>query len=454
MTGLNRLVGASYGTQPQVNRRVEEASVASRRDERLRLAHAMPPKDITLTPDATFTGGLCLVGMDPVSHSIFWEQVAQARAQDTWQALLEQALSELNCRVIQSTSAEAPGLLAYVAQPLRAHHSLDLCQVQQERSKAVTAPLAVTPRAAAQAVAQAEETLQRVHERLANANGEPAKRGPGRPAKTTPGPEQAPQDRASAQHEHQRRTAQRALVTQRIRGLSHAYHFVDVERGGRRNGKRIAGDIPQHLDTIRILAHQEGLSETCLERIKQAERVVPKMPATIEFVSGYVRQQGCQLDLAQPASYAMHAYLIPSYSLERVAATRTVPQGEPLRARAERLRTPLFAPGGALSHLTLTEQSQRNAEATKLAAVFQRSSANVEGRNGYLSLRHHPRRGLDRPRKRECLTAVHNFLLTRPDGTTAAERFFGQKPRSMFAVILGAVAIPPAPLSPPRRAVA
>ena len=79
---------------------------------------------------------------------------------------------------------------------------------------------------------------------------------------------------------------------------------------------------------------------------------------------------------------------------------------------------------------------------------------NVEGRNGYLSLRNHQLRGLDRPRKRECLTAVHNFLLTRPDGTTAAERFFGQKPRSMFAVILGAVDIPPAPLSPPRRAVA
>ena len=80
------------------------------------------------------------------------------------------------------------------------------------------------------------------------------------------------------------------------------------------------------------------------------------------------------------------------------------------------------------------------------------SSANVEGRNGYLSLRHHQLRGLDHPRKRACLTAVHNFLLTRPDGTTAAERFFGQKPRSMFAAILGSVEIPPAPLSPPRRA--
>src|SRR5262245_22578841 len=39
-------------------------------------------------------------------------------------------------------------------------------------------------------------------------------------------------------------------------------------------------------------------------------------------------------------------------------------------------------------------------------------------------------------------------------GTTAAERFFGQKPRSMFATILGSDDIPPAPLSPPRRAVA
>jgi hypothetical protein len=149
----------------------------------------------------------------------------------------------------------------------------------------------------------------------------------------------------------------------------------------------------------------------------------------------------------------MHAHLIPSYYLERVASTQTVTQGEPLRALAERLCTPLFEPGGALRHLTLAEQSQLKAEATKLADVFQRSSSNVEGRNGYLALRNHQLRGLDHPRKRACLTAIHNFFLTCPDGTTAAERFFGQKPRSMFAAILASVEIPPAPLSPPQRAV-
>jgi hypothetical protein len=149
----------------------------------------------------------------------------------------------------------------------------------------------------------------------------------------------------------------------------------------------------------------------------------------------------------------MHASLIPSFSLERVAHTRTVSGGEPLRALADHLRTPLFAPGGVCAELSPTEQSQLKQQAKMLAEVFQRSSANVEGRNGYLSLRNHQLRGREHPRKRACLTAVHNFCLTRADGTTAAERFFGQKPRSMFAAILASVDIPPAPLSPPRQAV-
>ena len=177
------------------------------------------------------------------------------------------------------------------------------------------------------------------------------------------------------------------------------------------------------------------------------------MQATIEFVSRYVNQQVAQLDLTPPVSFAMHAKLIPSYYLDRVAQTRTVSDGEPLRELAERLRAPLFEPGGPLSALRPEGQDPRHDEAKRLAAVFQRSRSNVEGRNGYVSRRNYQLRGLDLPRKRECFTTIHNFFLTRPDGTTAAERFFGQQPRPMFAAILASVEIPPAPLSPPRRAV-
>jgi hypothetical protein len=380
------------------------------------------------------------------------EQAAQARDHDTWHTLMEQALAGLDGRVMQSTNDEAPGLLASVEQHLGAPHSPDLFHVPHALSKAVAAPLAVKQRASAKAVAQAAETLKRVHEPLDNATRTPAKRGPGRPPKAAACLEQVEQAVEAARHEHQRLAGQRETVIQSLRALGHAYHFVDLERGVRRNGKLISGDIQRHIDTIRIIAQQAHLSETWLERLEKAERVVPTMQATIEFVSGDVRQQGCHLDLAQPASYAMHAPRIPSYSLDRVASTRTVTQGEPLRALAERLRPPLFESGGALGALSPIEQNQLKHKAKTLAEVCQRSSSNVEGRNGYLSLRNHQLRGLDHPRKRACLTAVHNFLRVRPDGTTAAERFFGQKPRSKFAAILESVEIPPAPLSPPRRA--
>ena len=452
LTGLDRFVGASYGTQQQINRQVEEAIVAYRREESARLAKDMPAKDITLAKDETFTGGLCLVAMEPKSNYIVLEQTAQGRDQDTWHALMEKALAGLNCQVIQSTSDEAPGLLAYVEHHLGAHHSPDLFHVQQELVKAVCGPLATKQRVAAKEATEAHERLGQGSGQLPDAGDMPEQQSPERPPKTPARLEQRAQEAQATRQELERISAQREQVTQSIRAIGQAYHFVDLERGVRRNGQLIAADVQAQIDTIRSVAQHEGLSQACLERIEKAERVVPKMQATIAFVSGYVRQQIRQLDLAPPVSYALHAHLIPSYYLERVAQTRPVSAGEPLRELAERLRLALFEAGGALAELSEAEQSQLHQQAKELAEVFQRSSSNVEGRNGYLSLRNHQLRGLDRPRKRACLTTIHNFFLTRADGTTAAERFFGQKPRSMFAAILASVDLPPAPLSPPRRA--
>ena len=451
LTALDRFVAASSGIQQQVNRQVEEAIGRYRHEESSRLAKDMPAKDITLAKDETFTGGLCLVAAEPKSHYIVLEQTAHGRDQDTWQALMEKALSGLNCQVIQSTSDEAPGLLAYVEHHLGAHHSPDLFHVQHELVKAVSGPLATKQRAAAKTAHEAQARLAQVPEQLQESGDAPHQRGLGRPPHATASLEQLEQAAHVASPEFERLSAQREQVAQSIRTIGQVYHLVDVERGVRRNGRLIAADIHTQIATIRTIAQHEGLSQTCLERLDKAARVVPQMQATIECVSGYVHQQVRQLDLSPPGSYAMHAHLIPACYLERVAQNRTVQAGEPLRELAGRLRTPLFEPGGVVAGLSAVQQSELMPQAKELAEVFQRSRSNVEGRNGYLSLRNHQLRGLDRPRKRECLTAIHNFFLTRADGTTAAERFFGQKPRSMFAAVLQSVDLPPAPLSPPRR---
>ena len=230
-------------------------------------------------------------------------------------------MSGLNCQVIQSTSDEAPGLLAYVEHHLGAHHSPDFFHVQHELVKAVCGPMATKQRAAAKAASEAQERLEQVQGQLQDAGDAPQKRGPGRPPQATASLEQLEQDAQAARQEFERISAQREQVAQSIRRIGQAYHFVDLERGVRRNGQLIAADIHAQIDTIRSVAQHEGLSQTCLERIDKAERVVPKMQATIEFVSGYVHKQVRQLDLTPPVSYALHAHLIPSFYLERVAQT-------------------------------------------------------------------------------------------------------------------------------------
>src|SRR5262249_52779938 len=87
------------------------------------------------------------------------------------------------------------------------------------------------------------------------ANGaEPAKRGPGRPPKEPGSLEQAAQALEAAGREHERLAQQREQVKASIRGISHDYHFVDLERGVRRNGQLVASAIQAHIEQVRAIA--------------------------------------------------------------------------------------------------------------------------------------------------------------------------------------------------------
>ena len=184
--------------------------------------------------------------------------------------------------------------------------------MQHELVKAVSGPMATKERAAHKAVTEATEQLERLQSDPTNAGDEPAERHLGRPPKAPVSLEQAEQALDAARREHERLAQQREQVQASIRGIGHDDHFVDLDRGVRRNGQLIAADIQAHIEQVRTMARYEGLSQRCVERIEKAERVVPKMQATIEFVSRYVGQQVDQLDLTPPASFVMHAKLIPS----------------------------------------------------------------------------------------------------------------------------------------------
>lgn len=65
-------------------------------------------------------------------------------------------------------------------------------------------------------------------------------------------------------------------------------------------------------------------------------------------------------------------------------------------------------------------------KASYLSAKFQRSSSQVEGRNGFLSQINHNQRSFDNTRL-EVMTVIHNFDTRGLDKKTPAERLFGDK---------------------------
>ena len=106
-----------------------------------------------------------------------------------------------------------------------------------------------------------------------------------------------------------------------------------------------------------------------------------------------------------------------------------------LKELAEALKKEAWQEGGALASLTEEERQEVEEVAQACAGLFQRSSSCVEGRNGRLSLQHHGHSRVSE-RRLQALTVIHNYMVQRADGTTAAERFFGQKHKDVFSWLL------------------
>ena len=148
----------------------------------------------------------------------------------------------------------------------------------------------------------------------------------------------------------------------------------------------------------------------------------------------------------------IYEQLLPGlYWTQAAGRARHALEQRRLRGLAARCLDLARAAGGVLSGLPVEVQELLRQVCAEGVSRFVRSSSCVEGRNGQLSLFHHGCHALDSGRLR-ALTVLHNYFLERPDGTTAAERFFGQKPQDLFSWLLERFPDPPRPAKTARKA--
>lgn len=433
---LDRFVAASYGALYDLDGAVQRLLVAFGADERQQLASLMTEKAIVVCPDEHFhTAHPCLVAVEPCSDFILVETYRDRRDAATWTEVLGQATADLPVRIVLSCSDEAKGLICCAQSGLGVPHAPDLFHQQKTLSGPVLGPLGRAIHTAGQQVDKTQQRLDRV-DAAHDASLAADQRGGTLNLAYLDQALEAAKAHLVAQGRLEQARQQHEQAVQAVRQLGDAYHPFDAQTGRPLDAEAVKTRLEAPVRRLGELVQTAQLGQKAEQAVGQASGWLAVLVGCVAWYWTTVRQRVQGLELSGAAEEQVYQSLLPGLYWEATARrARTAEERNRLGELARRLQEEAWAAAGALGQLSGPQRDARERVARECAGLFGRSSSCVEGRNGRLSLFAHGQGPLREERLR-ALTVMHNYVVRRTDGSTAAERFFGVKQRDAFVWLL------------------
>jgi len=254
-----------------------------------------------------------------------------------------------------------------------------------------------------------------------------------------------------AQNDLQETQRRLEYAVEQIRVVSRVYHPFDRATGQAVTAEQMQARLREPVQRLQEVVENNGLSERAHQAVQQARQWLVVLVGCLGWFWTRTQQRVEELGLSEEAEQLLRDCLVASCYWEKAHVKEKDPEERKrLKGLAQQLRAKAWAEGGALAALTAAEKKEVQRVAQQCAELFQRSSSCVEGRNGRLSLFHHGQTRLSEKRLK-ALTAVHNYVVRREDGSTAAERFFGQKHPDAFTWLLAKMPDLPRPAAKRRK---
>lgn len=319
----------------------------------------------------------------------------------TWQKQVQQALSRFEVQVRYCVSDRAKSLVKLALQEMGCPSIADLFHGLRELSQRIGRELA--------------DGLFRVNRRL----------------------NELSEAERNTEHRQQLQTQQTNLQI-----AQQQYHSVLHELTTILHPFAIHLIMPQTIAIVELRLQEQT---TVLKRLKQIyhlpdkagsvikfERQLQDLSAVVDVWWNWVRQSLNSRIVTPSIRDWLEQSLLPTlYWQQQTLRTKTPTLRAAYQTAAQQAQATLMQ-HPVTAGLSVQQFTQWQSWAREMVTKFQRTSSAVEGRNGYLSQIHHNRRGLSTRRLRRVMTTLHNFHLKRSDGTTAAERLFGQPVPDLF----------------------
>jgi len=447
---LHGFIGSSLGTLHKISSQIDQLLKEFGESERQRLGALMPNRKITGCGDETFFHEkMMMVFMEAASGFILAEQEEGKRDAATWEKVIETALKGLNVELIQVTGDEAGGLTSAVENLLGIHKSSDLFHIQQDITKGLTSHLARrTERAEAalkKCLEEKEKSLEEFRQKFA------------RPGSTIEDADVTKSGqkmlKACAQEEACLQSLEEARSKQEVaqetrRTITEKYHPFDLETGEGRKADQLKKELSEAYDRLDSIAEQAQCTDNQKKRLKKSRGMIESLVQTMAFFWCVVTRFVFNLQLNEEERILFEQFLLPIEYLKMTEGRCGKKERRQAESTRKTLESALRTRDGPLLEEDRLELLQRSAR--ECAEFFQRSSSCVEGHNSSLSLKQHASRHLSAG-KLNSRVVLHNYFSKRKDGTTAAERFFHQKPKDIFDWLLERVSWPVRPRSRGRK---
>jgi len=432
---LDRFVGASYGAQQRLASSVQGLLLNLQAEQQPLLAKDMPAKTIALVPDENFHKGCpCLVAIEPCSNFILVEQYAQQRDADTWTTAVTQALKDLPIKVLLLTSDRAKALQACAEKGLLALHLPEIFHGLRDLSRPVMGALQRQKQSAQKELEKAEDLLKYWQAQQEKAQAGPARRGRPLDYSWRIRFSQSRVERGTQTVQAWERRWEQARTA--VRGVGDDYHPFDPRTGQPVRAEAMEQKLKQRVQSLEEVVQQGDLPTKADQAVQGGQEWLVALVGMLAWFWSMAQQRVEGLGLSEPAEQVVYQQLLPGLYWQQAARRgRTAEERRDKEKLAERLLKEAWAKGGELSRLEPGERAELERVGKEVVGLFARSSSCVEGRNGRLSLFGHAQTRLSDNRLK-ALTVVHNYLVQREDGTTAAERFFGKKHGDAFEWLL------------------
>ena len=426
-TDLSYFVGSSVGVLHAWDGCLQDQLIRFAHDQRQTLADGMPARDIGVCLDEHFHAGPpCLIGIEPVSNFLLVESYQPQRDSVTWAAALRAGIDGLPVRVVAITSDRGSALIRCAEEEFHVLHWPELFHLTHDLTGPIGSALSA-------AVRDAQQHWDEAHDAVERLSAAEAKRPDSIDADTWFETVRV-EVKAGLQLEKSRQ--QREEAREAIRDLGRQYHPFDRTTAEPVSAEQVQVRLSAAVDRLAAVVEQAELAESAVQAVRQARDQVVVLAGCQGWFWSQVERRLDELELAESAEQVVRERLLGSYYWERASQRESDAQQRDRLARlAERAAAQAWGAGGELSQLPADKREQVERVCREAVGLFCRSSSCVEGRNGRLALFQHGQTRLTQ-RRLEALTAVHNYVAERADGTTAAERFFGQKPIDPFAWLL------------------